>query len=1086
MNDELDLEMKKKEKNSADSASMTTDVDVSIPTGSPSAKKSKKNDSIQYGTTTRYKSGQAAYEKFSDKLNSSRKINQDEGAPNYYIGIGASAGGLEALQEFFQYMPDSSDAAFIVVQHLSPNFKSVMDELLSKQTNMPVLNVEDGQIVKRNTVYLIPPRKNMVIKNGILLLTEQIRIEHTLNLPIDIFFRSLAEDQKHKAIGAVFSGTGSDGSRGLRAIKEVGGLVVVQDPNTAKFDGMPNNAVNTGVADIVTSPAKIPEAIVKYISHPINTGQQASVRDDIEHNHQILKEIFKLLKAKCSIDFSYYKSSTIARRIERRMGINQLSTTNDYLKLLFENPNELEILGKDILIGVTSFFRDAKVFEQIVSEVLPAIISSKKAGDSIRIWSAGCSTGEEAYSLAILIDEELRKRNLSNPVKIFATDIDSDAITEAATGTYAPEIAEEVSGQHLKNYFVKKESMFIIKSDVRRMVIFAHHNMITDPPFSNIDLALCRNVLIYFQQKIQKRVISAINFSLNNTGYMVLGTSESIGDLTGYFETVHEKLRIYRKNRKVRLPFVEDGSEKKYSNENSFVIPENAYNRPERRIDRNTWVRVVGDRLINEYAPPAIIVNEDFEAVQIYGDINNFVKKIQPGRVNNNVMNIVREEIKVALSTALLKAKRNKETVLYKDIRLKYDLSNPRHIEGKDDFKFDLRIHCVNEGTIAYPAHYFIIVFENVDLNQAVPEAGGEIFSYDAMEVSQQRISDLETELQKNQENLQVIIEELETTNEELQAANEELMAANEELQSTNEELQSVNEELFTVNSEYQEKITELTDLNNDLDNVLFSIDIGIVFLDESFCIRNYTPAIRNYINIMNSDLGRPFYHISNNLKYPELLQDISTVFEKETPMERAVAIENKDNLALVKIRPYQQQSGKSTGVTITVTDIVSTVMGHFDSVPKDKVRSLFDRIGARILGPIENSYRVLLVDDEAIDAMNIEKQLNKIKNAHFEIIVESDIFKAEKKLCSSDFDVCLLDFRLGAETGTELLERIENIKLPIIMVFGEVNPKLKEEAFKLGVYDCLDKSVLTPDLLARTIEYAVQSKKAKESLESM
>ncbi|MEO0443868.1 MAG: chemotaxis protein CheB, partial [Pseudomonadota bacterium] len=816
--------------------------------------------------------------------------------PSHYIGIGASAGGLEALQTLLQNLPTDTGACFIIVQHLSPDFKTMMLELLSKHTAMEIHNVQDGMQVKANTIYLIPPKKNMMVAQGELLLSDKMP-DSGLNLPIDIFFRSLSEDQQHKAIGIILSGTGSDGSRGIKALKEAGALVIAQDPESAKFDGMPNSAINTGIIDLILRPEEMGKKLESYIRHPLVSGDSDPLKESMTGNEDIMGEIFSVLKMKSEIDFAKYKPSTVARRIERRMTIKQVTSLQEYLTLLFKEPYEVQVLSKELLIGVTRFFRDEEAFHALQEKIIPDIVRHSTEDTPIRVWTAGCSTGEEAYSIAILFADELEKQQLKRIVKVFATDVNSDAISEASNGIYGEDLQHDVGANYLSSYFTKSPgNSYQVNKDVRQTVIFATHNMIVDPPFSNMDLVSCRNILIYFQHSVQKRVLTSLHFSLRKDGYLFLGSSENLGDLAPHFEVINDRSRMYRKRSSVRIPIGAAPPISAVTQVGAQAIPSVARLMKGYRGTNaaGSAVSFANEVLITYYAPPCILLNDEHEALHVYGDVSNYVRRLPPGRISMDIKDMVNDDISIAVSSAIHRAKQSGEEVYYTDVFTRND---------DETIGLSLRVRYIKEHEIETSPGYFWLIFEGSgekgDINPATT------VSFDASEQSRQRIEDLELELKRNKEHLQVTVEELETTNEELQSANEELMSANEELQSTNEELQSVNEELYTVNSEYQEKIAEVSQANNDLDEVLGLSKIGIIFLDENMLIRRYTHAASEYINLMESDINRPIHHISKNIEYDSMLSDVSKVFASGEAREHEITVPDKRVLR-ISINPYR------------------------------------------------------------------------------------------------------------------------------------------------------------------------------------
>lgn len=820
--------------------------------------------------------------------------------PGYVVGIGASAGGFEALELFFDAMPSDSGIAFAVVQHLSPDHKSLMVELLSRHTGMKVLQAEDGMPLEANTVFLIPPRKVMTVSQGRLRLAD--KADRPLpSFPIDIFFNSLAESLGDRAAGVILSGTGSDGTRGIRALKEEGGLIMVQDPASAKFDGMPRNAIATGLADYVLSPEQMPVELMKYVSHPFARAERdAKIAEPGDENK--LARIFTLLKNHSGVDFTFYKQSTVLRRIERRLSINQLESLDSYVKYLYANPDESGILYKDLLIGVTRFFRDAEAFDQIKTRILPELFKSRKG--PLRAWVCGCSTGEEAYSLAIVFKEYMDETGDQREVKIFATDIDKEALEFASNGLYPENIVADLTPERFRNFFIKSGDKYRVAKGVREMVIFALQNIIKDPPFNKIDLLTCRNMLIYLQPVLQQKVLAFFNFALNEGGFLVLGSSETVGAYTNLFAPFDTKWKIYRCRGK-HLPLPAEGFSI------SSVRPRRApsLGAGSSPLVQTSRERVIGgilEELMDRYVPPTLIVNQDNEVVHIRGDVSRFVS-LRPGKTSLGLSNLVRKDLSIALETGVNKAMRENQQAVYKDIRLKdpsgelrIDLSVIPYVDDRSGEKLAATVFHEQAG-------------------EPDCELAGEPFDLDSK--ARQRITDLEAELQYNRENLQATIEEVETTNEELQATNEELLSANEELQSTNEELQSVNEELITVNAEYQSKIAELTELNNDMTNLLSSTNIGVIFLDRDLAVRKFTPAIREEVNLMDFDIGRPIAHISLNIHYDSLVEDARKVLAHLSPIQKEV-VSNAGKTLLMRMLPYVTLDNVVKGVVITFVDI--------------------------------------------------------------------------------------------------------------------------------------------------------------------
>ncbi|MBD3221016.1 PAS domain S-box protein, partial [bacterium] len=841
----------------------------------------------------------------SPETSESRK-GSEQTAPICVVGLGASAGGLEALDAFFDTMPGNSGMAFVVIQHLSPDYKSLMAELLAKHTEMTVKRAEEGMTVEPNTVYIIPPRKNLRMFHGKLLLSDQERNERGINLPIDVFLGSLAEDQGEKAVGIVLSGTGSDGARGIRSIKEAGGMVLVQAPDTARFDGMPRAAMSTGMADFVLPVTEMPPRLLAFATHPYVAKPPQSSPLLLEEDR--LARIFAILREHTRVDFTSYKQSTIVRRIERRMTVNQIQDLGEYVALMESRRSEVTALYRELLIGVTSFYRDPEVWDELADRHLTSLFQDR-ASKEVRMWVAGCSTGEEAYTLAMLCSDWMERYGERFDIKIFATDIDRDAITRAGQGLYPDAVAADLSPRLLTKYFSRQGDRVQIVRPIREMVVFAQHNLVTDPPFTNLDLVCCRNLLIYLQPILQLKVIDAFNFALNQDGILVLGTSETTGDSTGYFEPLDTKRKIYRSRGRARqAPQGELQREGPRWPVNSgrmvgLRMPLTA-REEERFIDR-----LLGT-LTKDCLPLAVVVNEQLEVIHILGETDGYMK-LPSGKVLNDVSRMLVDDLAIPVATGLRK-------VFAAGNELKY--SNVRVNKQGENVLVDLRIRLLDGRKGQDPLAIFFI--EETDGVQR-PIVTGDQEHYDATEASEQRINDLEQELQFTRENLQATIEELETSNEELQATNEELLASNEELQSTNEELQSVNEELHTVNSEYQHKIVELTELNNDFDNLLSSSRIYTLFLDEHLEVRKFTPDLEAVIPIRDTDIGRPFEHLRHQLLDVDPLKIVREVEASGKP--HAIEVQTVGgNWYLMRVLPYQISEGVAAGIVLTLVDITS------------------------------------------------------------------------------------------------------------------------------------------------------------------
>jgi two-component system, chemotaxis family, CheB/CheR fusion protein len=816
----------------------------------------------------------------------------------HVVAIGASAGGLEALETLFEHMPARTGMAFVVLQHLSPDFESHMDELLGRKTTIPVNRVTNGMQVEPDAIYLIPPRKEMIISGGRLLLTEKDP-DRGLTLPIDVFFRSLANDQGRFSVGVVLSGTGSDGSRGIRAIHEAGGLVLCQTGESAKFDGMPRAAVHTGVVDVVMTPREMPQALV---SHARRRDDQAAELLGAEGSAPKLldgmERIFELLRVSYGIDFAHYKPSTVTRRIERRLQMIAAVDLDDYAARLVASPAELDALYHDLLIGVTRFFRDQEAFEQIERHVIPGIVSAAGPRDEIRVWVAGCATGEEAYSIAILLHEQLVTAGRPLNVKMFATDVHRASLDIASQGLYDDASLADVSPARLERYFSKKNGKYQVAKELRQLIVFAPQHIVADAPFTRLDLVTCRNLLIYLQPSAQKKALSLFHFGMKTGGTLFLGPSESPGELADEFDPLDKHWKIYRKRRDIRLP-------------HALRMP--VVTGPRRRPLHAGWAALtegslvpIYDTLLGRYMPSGLLVDEHFNLLHCFGGAEKYTR-IPSGRPSSSVVDLVPPELKTVVSGALQHAAKERKLVRYAGV--------PVRLEGVEQ-SYRIQVEPLPDDR-AKTVHY-LLTLETVGEPVSAPTE----LPVDLSQISRDRIESLEAELRFTKESLQASIEELETSNEELQATNEELVASNEELQSTNEELHSVNEELYTVNAELQSKIAELTETSADLDSVLQSSDVGVLFLDLDLRIRKFTVRISDVFRLMPQDVGRSIEAFHHRLDHPGFVDDLRGVLESGEPVEREIESEDRRSY-FMRVLPYRQ-AGRLAGVVVTVLDIAN------------------------------------------------------------------------------------------------------------------------------------------------------------------
>ena len=823
----------------------------------------------------------------------------------FIVGIGASAGGLEALNLFFDNVPNNSGIAYIIVQHLDPKHKSFLSEIITKHTKMNVCEIIDGLEVKPNHVYTIPPNNKLIIKDGILLLSKITESRRKSRL-INTFFNSLAEDQEKNAIGIILSGNGNDGTEGIGKIKLASGLTLVQDLKTAKFKPMPENVIKTKAYDAILKPAQMPAYILNYKPKIVSTSLNKVEQTAPTENQ--LKTIFHLIHHQTGYDFSRYKINTILRRIQKRTSIHQIFNIEDYILFLKNNPTEIEELFNDFLIGVTTFFRDKEVFDTITTKVITHLIANSQEKNELRIWVCGCSTGEEAYSLAILLNEVLDKKKLNIKVTIFATDIDKKAIKIARAGFYPFNSTTNISPERLLKHFVIKENGYQLKKEIREMVVFAIHNVINDPPFSKLDMITCRNLLIYLSSELQKKIIPIFHYSLNKNGILLLGTSESIGEYESSFSVFDAKIKIYNKKT--------DNITRKYNTLHDFT-----YNKSELTTARinNTMINkkinislLTEKILLDNYAPPSVIIDKKNKSLYFSGNISQYLE-VPIGEANLNILEFAKRGLKLNLEAAIKKARATNAIVETNNIDIKVN----NHYQTINLIVKPILLKEKDLGVL-------MIIFETADRTKSIalqseskPNASKKI-----------NPSSLEKELEITRNNLQTVIDELKNTNEDLQITNEEFQSSNEELQSTNEELetsreelQSVNEELITVNSELSTKIEQLSQANDDLDNLLSSIEIATVFLDRNLNIKRFTPAATKIFNLIPTDIDRPVTHLTGNLLYKGLATDV--IHALKTLATKAAEVQAIDGTWYnMRILPYRTSENIIEGVLVTFIDI--------------------------------------------------------------------------------------------------------------------------------------------------------------------
>jgi two-component system CheB/CheR fusion protein len=821
------------------------------------------------------------------------------------VGIGASAGGLEALEQFMSNVPEKSGMAYVVIQHLDPTHKGMLPELLQRITRMQVLQVKDRMAVKPDCVYVIPPNKSMSILKGVLHLFEPME-SRGLRLPVDFFLRSLADDQNEQSIGVILSGMGSDGSIGLRAIKEKNGIVMVQDPAAAKYDSMPRSAIDSVLADIVAPANLLPVKLIQFLQHipAVRSGLETEIKDQSS-----LEKIIILLRTHTGNDFSLYKKNTLYRRIERRMSVHKIDKISGYVHFLQENPKEANILFKELMIGVTNFFRDPVVWEKLKTKVIPDYIAKLPEGSILRAWVPGCSTGEEAYSLAIVFKEVIEKIIPSGrfSLQVFATDLDNDAIEIARKGIFSSNIAADVSSGRLNRFFSATDDGYRINTEIREMIVFAHHNIIMHPPFTKIDFLSCRNLLIYMDPALQRKLLGMFFYSINPEGIMLLGSSETLGTQSHLFTSVDSKLKIYKRSLTTLLsPELFD-----FPSSFSRTNPISSENAATAKSVSN--IQTLADQLLlKHFSPAGVLVNENGDIIYISGRTGKYLEPAV-GKANMNIFAMLREGLREEFPVAFRKAILKKEAVVLRDVKVG---------TNGDTHPINVDIHWIDKpeplfGTV-------MIIFSDV------PEVD-EIRLHDRKEMrklSGKRQSELEKELQHTREEMQSTLEEMQTSQEELKSSNEELQSTNEELQSTNEELttskeemQSLNEELQTVNAELQSKVDEFSRVNNDMKNLLNSTDIATLFLDKELNIRRFTNQATKIFKLIKSDIGRPFTDQVSDLIYPELASDALEVLRTLIFIQKQIPTRDGRWFS-IRIMPYRTLDDRIEGLVITFINI--------------------------------------------------------------------------------------------------------------------------------------------------------------------
>ncbi|MEE4364550.1 MAG: CheR family methyltransferase [Desulfotignum sp.] len=827
------------------------------------------------------------------------------------VGVGASAGGLEALEQFISGLPEKNGMAFVIVIHTHPDHPTRIPELLRRKSPVKVVLIQDAMTVETDTVYVPPSDRDTIIENGVLRLQDRPERSH-VHMPVDIFLRSLAEERGDRAGCIILSGTGTDGTGGLRLIKENAGVAVAQDQKSARHTGMPASAIDTGMVDYVMTPREMADQLIAYFRHPaaLKTERQENAKPPEQ-----LSEILSFLADHTDHDFSHYKKNTVVRRIERRMMVNQCGSMGDYLAFLQKNPDETHRLFQDLLIGVTNFFRDPEVFDFVEKEVLPELFSQGGNNENVRVWVAGCSTGEEAYSIAIIILETMEKLGIKRFLQIFATDIDADAITKARQGIYPKNIAADVSKTRLDTFFNEEKNHYRINKDIREMIVFAEQNVLRDPPFMHLEMLVCRNLLIYLEPAAQNKLIPLFHYNLKPSGILFLGTSEHTGRFEELFTPVHKRFSIYKKRDQRSplshpIPFPSGGNRTSQQTRPGKSQTSQGRDAHDREI-----ARIMEKKLLQHHTPACVVVSAFGDILYFHGRTGKFLEHAQ-GKSNLKITEMAREGLRHALSTALRKAVDNNEKVVQSNVRVK---TNGSHVH------INLTVQPFDGP--AMKDHYMVL-FTKLPASFSDFDSRGENAEEVPKNEAARKIAGLEKELADLKEDFRTTEAELETANEELKSANEEMYSSNEELQSTNEELESsreelesLNEELSTVNSELHQKVTEVQEAYSRITDVLNSTGIAILFLDNDLKIRRFTKEASRLINLIEKDVDRPLDHISHNLDIRSLKDKVGTVLRQLSASEEEVRTTD-GRWYRMRIMPHRTDNNKIEGVVLTFINI--------------------------------------------------------------------------------------------------------------------------------------------------------------------
>ncbi|HKF40709.1 MAG TPA: chemotaxis protein CheB, partial [Candidatus Acidoferrum sp.] len=848
-----------------------------------------------------------------------------EPLPFLVVAVGASAGGLEAFTELLRTLPADTGMAFILIQHLDPKHRSILSELVAKETKMPALEVTNGMQLKENHVYVIPPNASMSLSDHTLRLERRPETPAG-HMPIDHFMRSLAQVQGKRAIGVLLSGSGTDGTLGMAEIQANGGVTFAQDSESAKFQDMPRSAIQANCVDYVLAPKSIAKELARIAHHPyIGANTQTESGELGTNENRSLNSIFQLLRKSAGVDFTHYRKTTILRRIQRRMVVHKLDRIGDYVRYVHSNPSEIGLLYKDMLINVTSFFRNPPVFDALKTQVFPSMLKNRESETPIRIWTPGCASGEETYSVAISLLEYVGDKAPQIPIQLFGTDLSESSIIRARSGFYPENIQVDVSSERLTRFFTKVEGGYRISKTIRDMCIFAQHNILNDPPFSQIDLIGCRNLFIYLEPELQHRVLALFHYSLRHNGFLVMGTSEGVGSSTDLYSTEDRVNKIFSKkvaspralvtfsvNPRIDYP----GAAPPAGTTRRLLDSTANYVEMQKEFDR---------RLLSQFSPAAVFVTEDLEIVHTRGEVNQYLA-LSTGRPSFSLLKMAPEGMLLDLRNAIARAKKELRPVRRENIRVKKLEAGRKTAEQRSRM---VNFEVVPLRMTHVKQLYLMVIFEEARQDPR-NEDSQRTLSAKQKHVIEERTAKLEQDLAATKEYLQSVIESQEATNEELQSANEEILSSNEELQSTNEELetakeelQSANEELATVNDELRSRNAEIVQVNNDLTTLLSGIDLAVVLVGTNLALRRFTPAAEKLLGLIPADVGRPVMNINPTLPIPEFQTLISRVMSEGRPAQKQLGDSDGRQYKL-RITPYRSNEDTTNGCVITVVDITT------------------------------------------------------------------------------------------------------------------------------------------------------------------